>query len=45
MVPRHDPDPAPSMPLPAESWIASRDLDREELARRLDELRAAVLGT
>jgi len=42
IVPRHDPDPAPSMPLPAEAWVMSRRLDDAELARQLDELRTAL---
>lgn len=42
IVPRHDPDPAPSMPLPAEAWTASSRLDDADLARQLDQLRAAV---
>ncbi len=45
IVPRHDPDPAPSLPLPAEAWATSRRLDDVEIARQLDELRAAVIGT
>lgn len=44
IVPRYDPDPAPSMPLPAEAWSASRRLAPDELARQLDQLRAAVDG-
>ena len=42
IVPRYDPDPAPSMPLPAEAWTASQHLGSAELARQLDELRGAV---
>jgi diadenosine tetraphosphate (Ap4A) HIT family hydrolase len=42
IVPRHNPDPAPSMPLPAEAWIASARLDEVELDRQCAQLRAAV---
>jgi diadenosine tetraphosphate (Ap4A) HIT family hydrolase len=42
IVPRHNPDPAPSMPLPAEAWIESQRLDEIELGRQRAELRAAV---
>ena len=42
VIPRYDPDPAPSMPLPAEAWSASTRLDRTQLSRRVEDLRAAV---
>jgi hypothetical protein len=35
-------DPAPSMPLPAESWTGARTLDGSELDRQLGALRAAL---
>ncbi len=44
LVPRHDPDPAPSMPLPAEAWIVSKRLTEADLAQQLGELGAAVLA-
>jgi diadenosine tetraphosphate (Ap4A) HIT family hydrolase len=42
IVPRYDPDPAPSMPLPAEAWAVSHRLDTAELTRQLVELRVAL---
>ena len=42
IVPRHDPDPAPSMPLPAEAWAASTRLDEDDLAHQIDALRAIL---
>lgn len=42
VVPRFDPDPAPSMPVPLEAWSASTRLDEAELTRQVEALRAAV---
>jgi diadenosine tetraphosphate (Ap4A) HIT family hydrolase len=42
IVPRYDPVPAPSMPLPAEAWAASTRLDEVDLAHQIDALRAVL---
>ncbi len=39
IVARFDPDPAPSMPLPAAAWEASRELTDAELGQQLTALR------
>jgi diadenosine tetraphosphate (Ap4A) HIT family hydrolase/NTP pyrophosphatase (non-canonical NTP hydrolase) len=39
IVPRYDPDPAPSLPLPAVAWEASTELAPSDLATQLDALR------
>jgi diadenosine tetraphosphate (Ap4A) HIT family hydrolase len=40
IVPRYDPDPAPSLPLPAEAWSASRELTAAEMTSQTQALRA-----
>jgi diadenosine tetraphosphate (Ap4A) HIT family hydrolase len=42
IVPRFDPDPAPSMPLPEAAWIHSTALSDSELSEQVDALRIAV---
>jgi diadenosine tetraphosphate (Ap4A) HIT family hydrolase len=42
IVPRFDPDPAPSMPLPEAAWIHSTALTESELAGQVHALRIAV---
>lgn len=42
IVPRFDPDPAPSQPLPAAAWEASRELDADELVREISALTNAL---
>lgn len=39
IVPRYDPDPSPSLPLPAEAWDASSTLAHEELRSQIERLR------
>jgi diadenosine tetraphosphate (Ap4A) HIT family hydrolase len=45
IVPRYDPDPAPSMPLPAEAWANAQRLDDADLARQVEALRAALAAS
>ena len=42
LVCRFDPDPAPCMPLPAETWATAATLDDGVLAAQIDRLRAAL---
>ena len=42
IVPRYDPDPAPSMPLPAQAWELSHELSAADLAREVAALQQAV---
>lgn len=42
IVPRFDPDPAPSMPLPEAAWIHSTALSESELGEQVHALRIAV---
>ena len=45
IVPRYDPDPAPSLPLPAEAWVASSGLTPAHvLAQVADRVRAVLLA-
>ncbi len=43
IVPRYNPDPAPSLPLPAEAWAASSTLSSGELAAQISALSLAAL--
>lgn len=45
IVPRYDPDPAPSMPLPAEAWSASRRLGEVDLANQIKTLRGVLAAS
>jgi len=42
VVPRLDPDPAPSLPLPASAWENARALSDEELAAQVEKLKQAL---
>jgi hypothetical protein len=42
VVGRCDSDPAPSMPLPAESWVAAKPVADAELAGQLERPQAAI---
>jgi diadenosine tetraphosphate (Ap4A) HIT family hydrolase len=42
IVPRFDPDPAPSMPLPEAAWLDSQRLDEVALETQVESLRAAL---
>lgn len=42
IVPRYDPDPAPSMPLPAEAWQASSEVTATDMASHIEALRAQL---
>lgn len=42
IVPRHDPDPAPSLPLPAEAWVQSKRLTTDEICTQVEALRSAI---
>jgi diadenosine tetraphosphate (Ap4A) HIT family hydrolase len=42
IVPRFDPDPAPSLPLPAAAWENGRALSSEELMQQVDRLKDAL---
>ena len=42
ILPRFDPDPAPSLPLPAEAWEASSELSAGELIRQVTLLKEAI---
>lgn len=44
VVPRYDPDPAPSMPLPTEVWAASTQVPEAELARQAGLLRSLLVA-
>ena len=41
VVPRFDPDPAPSFPLPEAAWTSSKALTSDEVAQQTAKLRAA----
>ncbi len=45
VIPRYDPDPAPSMPLPPEAWEASVELEPNVLKSQLDALRSHIETT
>ena len=45
VVPRLDPDPAPSLPLPASAWENARALSDEELAAQVEKLKQALRVT
>ena len=45
IVPRYDPDPAPSMPLPEEAWSASRRLGEVDLANQITTLREVLAAS
>ncbi len=40
VIPRYDPDPAPSLPLPPEVWASPTDLTPHEMATHVAALRA-----
>ena len=42
IVPRFDPDPAPSLPLPAAAWENSKALSAEDLRQQVTDLRDAL---
>lgn len=42
VVPRYEPDPAPSMPLPAAAWTEAQRVGDDELAAQIAALRDAV---
>ncbi len=42
IVPRYDPDPAPSMPLPAEAWAACTELTASDVTEQVQALRARL---
>ncbi len=42
IVPRYDPDPAPSRPLPTAAWEASRNLGDDEMHEAVAALRSAL---
>lgn len=42
IVPRYNPDPAPSMPLPEAAWIESRPVEEDDLCRQINDLRSAL---
>jgi len=45
IVPRYDPDPAPSLPLPAEAWQASSEVTASDMSSQIEALRNQLAST
>ena len=42
LVPRYDPDPAPSLPLPSAAWENSIDLSADDMTRQIARLQRSL---